>query len=58
MPLKRGTSNSVKSENIKEFTRGPTYAKTRKKFGARRAHKQAVAVAMSEARKSKRERNV
>jgi len=54
MPLKRGSSQATISTNIKEFRTGKTFAKTRRKFGARKAQKQAVAVAMSEARKSRR----
>ncbi len=47
MPLK-GTV----SERISEFHSGPTYARTKAKFGAARANKQAEAVAFSSARKS------
>jgi hypothetical protein len=51
MPLKKGKSKKVVGENIAEFHTGKTYAHTKKKFGKARADKQAVAVAMSEARK-------
>ena len=54
MPLKRGTSKATVSSNIREFHHGKTYAATKRKFGAARANKQAVAVAMSQKRKSKR----
>jgi hypothetical protein len=54
MPLKRGTSRRVVSENISEFHQGKTFAHTAKKFGKARADKQAVAVAMATKRKSKR----
>lgn len=53
MPLKKGKSQAVKSQNIREFHQGPTYAKTAAKFGKKVADAQAVAVAMSVARKSK-----
>lgn len=52
MPLKKGSSRATVSSNISEFHNGPTFAKTKKKFGKAKADKQAVAVAMSEARKS------
>jgi hypothetical protein len=48
MPLK-GTI----PDRIREFHSGPTYAKTKAKFGAERANKQAEAVAFSSARKRK-----
>lgn len=52
MPLKKGKSPKVVSQNIREFHGGKTYARTRRKFGKARAKKQAVAVAMSEKRRS------
>lgn len=52
MPLKRGKSNKVVSQNIRELHTGKTYAKTEKKFGKAKANKQAVAIALSEKRKS------
>lgn len=51
MPLKPGSSRSVVSENISEFHKGPTYAKTAAKFGKAKADKQAIAVALSTARR-------
>jgi len=55
MPLKKGKSEKVISENISEFHTGKTYAKTKKKFGKKVADKQAVAAAMSEAKDSRRD---
>lgn len=52
MPLKPGKSKQVVRQNIKEFHSGDTYAHTEKKFGKKRADKQAVAVALENARKS------
>jgi len=52
MPLTKGSSKKTISKNISEFHKGKTFAKTAKKFGKKKANKQAVAVAMSEAGKS------
>lgn len=52
MPLKPGASRKTINENIREFTGGKTYKHTAKKFGAAKARKQAVAVALNSARKS------
>jgi len=54
MPLRQGRSKKIVSENISELHRGPTYARTQHKFGKKRADKQAVAIALSEQRKSRR----
>lgn len=52
MPLKSGKSKEVLSENIGEFRKGKTFAATAKKFGPKKAQKQAVAVAFSKRRQS------
>jgi len=52
MPLKKTKSREGISENIEEFHHGDTYAKTKAKFGKKKADKQAVAVALSTARKA------
>ena len=52
MPLKAGNSRATISQNIKEFHTGPTFAHTEKKYGKKRADKQAVAVALETARKT------
>jgi len=54
MPLKKGKSQKVISENISEFHQGQTYQKTKAKHGKATADKQAVAVAMETSRRSKR----
>lgn len=54
MPLRKGKSKKVVSQNISEFHTGKTYARTRRKFGKERADKQAVAVALEEKRRSGR----
>lgn len=58
MPLKKGSSQSTISQNISELHSGNTYSRTKRKFGKKKADKQAVAIAMSQARKSKRHRSV
>lgn len=51
MPLKPGSSKETISSNISEFHTGKTYAHTAAKFGKAKADKQAIAVALSTARK-------
>lgn len=53
MPLKKGTSRKTVSKNIREFHTGKTYARTKAKFGKKKANKQAVAVALSQKRRSR-----
>jgi hypothetical protein len=52
MPLKRGKSKATVSSNIRELHSGKTFAHTKAKFGKAKANKQAVAIALSTARKS------
>lgn len=54
MPLRRGNSKSVKRQNFHEFRHGATYARTKRKFGKKRANRQLAAVVLSQARKSKK----
>ena len=54
MPLKPGKSRSTVSGNIRELHKGKVYAKTRKKFGKKRANKQAVAIALKKSRERKK----
>ena len=53
MPLKKGKSKKVVSQNIREFRTGKSFAHTAAKFGKKRAQKQAVAVALDEQRRSR-----
>lgn len=52
MPLTSGKSQKTVSKNISELHSGATYAKTKKKFGKKKADTQAVAIALSKARES------
>jgi hypothetical protein len=47
VPGKKGAKNV--GSNIREFHKGPTFKKTARKFGKKRANKQAVAVGLREA---------
>jgi hypothetical protein len=44
MPGRKGVKNV--GRNIKEFHKGKTFKKTARKFGKKRANKQAIAVGM------------
>jgi len=54
LPLKRGSSQKTISENIRELHTGKTFTRTKRKFGKKRADKQAVAIALETARKTGR----
>lgn len=53
MPLSTGKSKKTISKNISELHSGKTFAHTAKKFGKAKANKQAVAIALNTAGKSK-----
>lgn len=52
MPLRRGKKN--RKANFREFGKGSTYARTRKRYGKKRADKQRIAVILSNERRHKR----
>jgi hypothetical protein len=56
MPLKKGKSKKTISKNIRELHKGKTFARTKRKSGTKKANKQAVAIALNTARKSKTRR--
>jgi hypothetical protein len=56
MPLEKGRSQKTISKNISELHTGKTYAHTAKKFGAKRAQAQSVAIALSKAREGGKQR--
>lgn len=47
MPRRKGAKNV--GSNIREAHKGKTYARTKAKFGKKKANRQAVAIGMSEA---------
>lgn len=51
-PLRKGKSKATLAANISEFHKGKTFARTAKKYGKKRANKQAVAVAFAQRRRS------
>lgn len=52
MPMLDGDSRDTISKNISEFHGGKKFARTKRKFGAKVANKQAVAASFSNARKT------
>jgi hypothetical protein len=54
MPGLKGAKNV--GRNIREVHKGKTYKRTRAKFGKKKADKQAVAIAMSEAGVSRKKK--
>jgi len=54
MPLKFGSDKRIVSENIGELHGGKTYKRTKEKFGKKKANRQAVAIALSKAKESRK----
>lgn len=54
MPIKKGSSKKIISQNISELHKVKTYSRTKAKFGKKKANNQAVAISLSEARKGKK----
>ena len=61
MPVLKGRGKRKLAENFHELRHGKTFARTRRKFGKRRARKQMVAIALKAQRegssKSRRKRS-
>ena len=53
MPLIQSDTQAATRDNFREFGKGKTYRKTKKKYGKKRANKQRIAVVLSNKRKSK-----
>lgn len=58
MPLKSGSSQATVSSNIRELHQGGTYARTEAKLGKAKADKQAVAIALSKRRESRKRKTI
>lgn len=54
MPLRKSASKSATRANFEEFGRGKTYARTKKRYGKKRADRQRIAVVLNNKRKAKR----
>ena len=54
MPGRKGAKNV--GSNIREANKGKTYQRTKRKFGKKKADRQAVAIGMSEAGVSRRQK--
>ena len=51
MPLIKSDTQAATSQNIAEIHGGKTFARTKKKYGKKRAQKQSIAIALSNKRK-------
>jgi aminoglycoside phosphotransferase family enzyme len=54
MPGRKGAKNV--GRNIREFHKGATYQRTKKKFGKRKADEQAIAVGIAQSKKKAKKR--
>lgn len=54
MPLKKGSSEKTIGDNIRELHEGRTFEHTLMEYGKKDADKQAVAIALRQAGKSRR----
>ena len=52
MPLRRGTDRKTTESNFRELGEGRTYAKTKRRYGKKRADRQRVAIVLRNKRKS------
>lgn len=52
MPLIDSDTQNATRDNFREFGKGRTYRKTKRKYGKRRADKQRIAVVLSNKRKA------
>lgn len=54
MPLRKSASKAATRENFEEFGHGKTYARTKRKYGKKKADKQRIAVVLKNKRKAQR----
>ena len=53
MPMEKGASKAVTRRNFEEFGCGKTYARTKRRFGKKRADRQRIAAVLNNRRRSK-----
>lgn len=56
MPLLQSDTQSATEDNFREFGKGKTYSRTKRKYGKKRADKQRIAVVLSNKRKQQRKK--
>lgn len=56
VPLRRGKSRKTMRKNFHELRHGKTFARTKRKFGAKRARAQMIAIVLKKAGKSRKRR--
>jgi hypothetical protein len=54
MPLRDSDTQSATEDNFREFGKGKTYARTKRKYGKKKADKQRIAVVLKNKRKAAR----
>lgn len=54
MPLRDSDTQSATEDNFREFGKGKTYARTKHKYGKKKADKQRIAVVLKNKRKAAR----
>jgi hypothetical protein len=54
MPLVQSDTQAATRDNFREFGKGKTYRRTKRRYGKRRANKQRIAVVLSNKRKAKK----
>ena len=52
MPLVQSDTAAATRDNFREFGKGKTYRRTRRKYGKKRANKQRIAVVLNNRRKA------
>lgn len=54
MPLVQSDTVAATRDNFREFGKGKTYRRTKRRYGKKRANKQRIAVVLSNKRKAKK----
>lgn len=58
MPLINSDTQAATRDNFREFGKGRTYARTKRKFGKKKADKQRIAVILKNKRKAAQKKRV